>query len=154
MQKTSAGILMYRKRSNLLEVLLIHPGGPYFMGKDHGAWSIPKGEINEGEHPQNAARREFLEETGCVAQGELLPLGQIRQKGGKVVLAWALESDCNAETIWSNTFALEWPPNSGRVQDFPEVDRAGWYTIEEAVDKINAAQVPLLETLQRIAMQK
>jgi predicted NUDIX family NTP pyrophosphohydrolase len=154
MQKTSAGILMYRKKNNVLEVLLIHPGGPYFRNKDNGTWSIPKGDIDTGEDPLAAAKRELQEETGCAAQGEFITLGQIRQKGGKVVLAWAVEGDCNADTITSNTFSLEWPPGSGRRQDFPEADRAAWFMMSEAVRRINAAQAPLLhELFQLIASQ-
>jgi predicted NUDIX family NTP pyrophosphohydrolase len=155
MLKTSAGILMYRRINNVLEVFLIHPGGPYFRNKDNGAWSIPKGEINEGEDPLAAARREFQEETGCRAEGQFLPLGQVRQKGGKVVFAWAVEGSCRAESITSNEFTLEWPPGSGRMQKFPEADRAGWFMVAEAVQKINVGQAPVLDRLLlRVASQK
>jgi predicted NUDIX family NTP pyrophosphohydrolase len=148
MRKTSAGILLYRKNKEMLEVFLVHPGGPFFRKKDAGAWSVPKGEIDEGEDPLTAARREFREETGCLARGSFLPLGAIRQKSGKVVLSWAVEGDCDADSIASNTFALEWPPNSGKMQEFPEVDRAAWFSMQEARHKINPAQIALLEELQ------
>ena len=151
MQKTSAGILMYRNRVSL-EVLLIHPGGPYFRNKDDGYWSIPKGEIDEGEDGFAAARREFEEETGCRPEGEFRQLGKVRQKSGKVVLAWSVKGDCDEAKVVSNVFRLEWPPHSGRIQDFPEVDRAGWFTIEAARKKINPAQVPLLEELSRLIL--
>lgn len=147
MQKTSAGILMYRINNNAPEVLLVHPGGPFFRKKDAGAWSIPKGEIHEGEDPLAAGRREFEEETGCRPEGSFLPLSPIKQKNGKIVLSWAVEGDCDAESIKSNTFSMEWPPKSGRMKEFPEVDRAAWLTIEEARRKINPAQAALLDEL-------
>jgi predicted NUDIX family NTP pyrophosphohydrolase len=147
MPKTSAGILLYRRKDNELRVFLVHPGGPFFAKKDEGAWSVPKGELNEGEDALAAARREFLEETGCGAEGTFIPLSPITQKGGKIVLAWAVEGDCDADAIRSNTFALEWPPKSGRVRDFPEVDRAGWFTVGEAKKKINPAQAALVDEL-------
>lgn len=146
-QKISAGILMYRKGKNGIEVFLAHPGGPFFKKKDAGAWSIPKGEIGEGEDPLGAAKREFEEETGCRPEGPLLPLTPVEQKSGKIVLSWAVEGDCDADSITSNTFSLEWPPKSGRMQEFPEVDRAAWFTIGEARQKINPAQAPLLDEL-------
>jgi predicted NUDIX family NTP pyrophosphohydrolase len=148
MSKTSAGILLYRRKDNELRVFLVHPGGPFFAKKDEGAWSVPKGELNEGEDALAAARREFLEETGCGAEGTFIPLSSITQKGGKIVLAWAVEGDCDADAIRSNTFALEWPPKSGRVRDFPEVDRAGWFTVGEAKKKINPAQAALVDELE------
>ncbi len=147
MPKTSAGILMYRKSHAGTEVFLIHPGGPFFKNKDEAAWSIPKGEIDEGEDPLAAAKREFEEETGCRPVGIFQPLTQIKQKSGKIVLSWAVEGDCDADTIKSNKFKLEWPPKSGRYQEFPEVDRAAWFSLDEARRKINAAQVALLEEL-------
>jgi len=147
MAKTSAGILLYRRKDNVLRVFLIHPGGPFFANKDEGAWSVPKGELDEGEDALAAALREFGEETGCKAEGDFIPLSSIKQKGGKTVLAWAVEGDCDAASIKSNTFALEWPPKSGRVQDFPEVDRAGWFTVDEAKKKINPAQAALVDEL-------
>ena len=148
MPKTSAGILLYRRKDGQLQFFLIHPGGPFFATKDEGAWSIPKGEIDEGEDPLAAGRREFKEETGCSLDGGFLPLTPVTQKGGKTVLAWAIEGDCDAGAIRSNTFKLEWPPRSGTVQEFPEVDRAGWFPIDEAKRKINPAQAALLEELR------
>lgn len=147
MPKTSAGILLYRKRKGTLEVLLIHPGGPYFKNRDEGAWSIPKGEIDEGEEPLAAAKREFQEEIGCRVNGRFLPLTAIQQKSGKMVISWAVEGDCEAESISSNSFTLEWPPKSGRMRQFPEADRAAWFTLEEAKRKIIAAQSVLLDEL-------
>jgi predicted NUDIX family NTP pyrophosphohydrolase len=134
----------------VLQIFLIHPGGPFFAKKDAGAWSIPKGEIGEGEEPLAAARREFEEETGCRPEGDVLPLTPIKQRGGKTVLAWAVEGDCDPGTIKSNTFTVEWPPKLGRIQEFPEVDRAGWFTVEEAEQKINPAQIALVEELLSI----
>ncbi len=150
MAKTSAGILLYRRKDNVLRVFLVHPGGPFFVNKDEGAWSVPKGELEEGEDPLAAARREFEEETGCALVGTFVPLTPIKQKGGKIVLAWAMEGDCDAEAIKSNTFALEWPPRSGKVQDFPEVDQAGWFTVDEAKKKINSAQAALVDELNML----
>jgi predicted NUDIX family NTP pyrophosphohydrolase len=145
MTMTSAGLLLYKKVQGVFQVFLVHPGGPFFAKKDGGAWSIPKGEIDEGEDPLAAAIREFEEETGCRPEGRFLPLSPVKQKSGKTVLAWAVEGDCDAGTIKSNTFSLEWPPRSGRTQEFPEIDRAGWFTIEEAKRKINPAQAALLD---------
>ncbi len=150
MPKTSAGILMYRRGVTGLEFFLIHPGGPFFINKDAGAWSIPKGEIDEGEDSLAAAKREFLEETGCRPEGNFIPLGKVKQKSGKIVLCWAVEGDCSAETIVSNLFTLEWPPKSGRIRQFPEADRAGWFGLETAREKINQAQAGLLDELVTI----
>ncbi len=147
MPKTSAGILMYRKPDAVTEVFLVHPGGPFFINKDEGAWSIPKGEIDEGEDPLAAAIREFEEETGCRPEGPFLPLTPVKQKGGKIVLSWAAEGGCDASSIKSNTFSLEWPPKSGRVREFPEVDKAAWFSLGAAKIKINPAQVVLLDEL-------
>jgi predicted NUDIX family NTP pyrophosphohydrolase len=147
MLKTSAGILLYKKVQGVLQVFLVHPGGPYFARKDEGAWSIPKGEIDEGEGPLAAALREFEEETGCRPEGGFLPLSPVKQKGGKTVLSWSVEGGCDAGAIRSNTFTIEWPPGSGRMQEYPEVDRAGWFTVEEAKRKINPAQAALLDEL-------
>lgn len=147
MSKASAGILMYRTGDGEIEVFLIHPGGPYFKNKDEGAWSIPKGEIDEGEDPLAAARREFEEETGCRAEGEFYPLHEVRQKSGKRVLSWAVEGSCAADALVSNTFELEWPPRSGRMQEFPEADRAAWFPLSIAEKKINSAQAMLLSEL-------
>lgn len=148
MAKLSAGLLLYRRRGEWLEVFLVHPGGPFWKNKDAGAWSLPKGEYEPDEDAMDAARREFREETGFEAPGgEWMPLGEIRQASGKVVTAWAAEGDCAAEEIWSNTFAMEWPPRSGRRQEFPEVDRAGWFSLAEARTKMVAGQVEFLDRL-------
>jgi predicted NUDIX family NTP pyrophosphohydrolase len=149
MAKHSAGLLLYRRRQGVLEVLLVHPGGPFWVGKDEGAWSIPKGEYPPDEDPLTAACREFKEETGCVADAAVIPLGSLKQPSGKIIQAWALEGDCDAEAIRSNTFSLEWPPHSGLRQDFPEVDRAAWFTLTAARDKILKGQVGFLEELER-----
>lgn len=152
MPKESAGILWYRRRGEGLEVLLVHPGGPYWAKKDDGAWSIPKGELDAGEEPLAAAQREFEEETGLRisevrSSGDFLALGSIRQPGGKVVHAWAAAGDCDPETIRSNTFSIEWPPRSGMRQDFPEVDRAAWLGLDDARRKILRGQAELLDRL-------
>ncbi|MBW1991485.1 MAG: NUDIX domain-containing protein [Deltaproteobacteria bacterium] len=147
MPKQSAGLLLYRWREGRLEVFLVHPGGPFWRRKEAGAWSIPKGELSPGEDPLAAARREFAEETGFSVQGEFVPLAPVTQAGGKVVHAWAVEGELDPEKIKSNTFILEWPPGSGREQEFPEVDRVAWFGLEEARDKINPAQRRLLEEL-------
>ena len=144
----SAGILLYRRAPAGLEVLLVHPGGPYWASKDAGAWTIPKGEIEPGEDPLAAARRELAEETGIVAEPPFTALAPVRQKAGKQVTAFACEGDCDAGAIRSNVFSMEWPPRSGQMREFPEVDRAAWYPLAEARRKINAAQVALLEELQ------
>jgi predicted NUDIX family NTP pyrophosphohydrolase len=144
----SAGVLLYR-RTPALEVLLVHPGGPFFARKDAGAWSIPKGELEPGEDPEARARIEFAEETGTALPGDVpvRALGEIKQKGGKVVHAFAAEGDLDADAIVSNTFELQWPPRSGRRQTFPEVDRAAWFRLDEARERINPAQVELLDRL-------
>ncbi|HEX8798776.1 MAG TPA: NUDIX domain-containing protein [Terriglobales bacterium] len=150
MPKVSAGLLMYRiNRGDRLEVLLVHPGGPFWAKKDHGAWTIPKGEIVPGEDLLATASREFEEELGFAPQGKLLSLGMVSQKGGKKVHAWAFEGDCNPAALKSNSFTIEWPPSSGRMQEFPEVDRAQFFGMDEAKKKINPAQVELLLTLER-----
>jgi len=138
---------MYRRSGGTLEVLLVHPGGPFWMKKDAGAWSIPKGEYEAGEEALAAAAREFQEETGLVARGPYTPLTPIRQQGGKVVEAWAFEGDCDAESLKSTTFSLEWPRGSGRRQEFPEVDRAGWFDLDSAREKLLSAQGELLDRL-------
>lgn len=148
MPKTSAGLLLFRETSGRLEVLLVHPGGPFWSRKDEGAWSIPKGEFEKGEDPLAAARREFEEETGASASGEAIPLGQIRQSGGKAVQAWAVRGDFDPALLRSNTFLLEWPPKSGRMQEFPEVDRAGWFPVPVAKGKILKSQAAFLDRLQ------
>ena len=147
MASKSAGILAFRVNAKKLEVLLVHPGGPFWRNKDLGAWSIPKGEYGPGEEAQTAARREFHEELGIEVTETLLPLGDVRQKGGKVVTAFAVEVDIDVDTIQSNTFELEWPPRSGRRQTFPEVDRAVWFDLATAGVKINEAQRMLLDRL-------
>jgi predicted NUDIX family NTP pyrophosphohydrolase len=151
MAKRSAGILMYRRRDGELQVLLGHPGGPFWAKKDAGAWSIPKGEIDAGEDPLAAAKREFTEETGLRPDGELVALTPIRQKGGKVVLAWAIEGDCDARAIESNVFSMEWPPKSGKMAEFPEIDRAEWFSLDEARRRINPGQLPFIEELQEVS---
>lgn len=140
----SAGLLVYRRRGANIEVLLVHPGGPYWRSKDLGAWTIPKGEVDAGEDLLAAARREFLEETGFALPGEPFALAPVRQRSGKLVHAWALEGDLDAAAIVSNTFEMQWPPRSGALQAFPEVDRAAWFDLEEAARRILPAQQPLL----------
>ena len=147
---SSAGLLLFRRHAGRLEVLLVHPGGPYWAKKDDGAWSIPKGEGSPGEDPRTTALREFREELGAPTPGDptdLIDLGAIRQKAGKQVAAWALEGDLDCETLRSNTFEMEWPPRSGRRRSFPEVDRAEWFDLATAARKINAAQADLLTRL-------
>ena len=147
--RKSAGLLLFRQAGDDLQVLLVHPGGPFWAKRDHGAWSIPKGECEEGEDPRSAAWREFGEELGSPApEGDALELGEVRQKAGKTVLSWAIAGDLDAEQITSNTFTMEWPPRSGRSQAFPEVDRAGWFSLAEARDRINPAQAALLDRLR------
>jgi predicted NUDIX family NTP pyrophosphohydrolase len=138
---------MFRRKDGALEVLLVHPGGPFWAKKDLGAWSIPKGELGEGEDALAAAQREFEEETGIAPSGPFHPLGSIKQKAGKVVHAWAFEGDCATETIQSNTIKVEWPRSSGQFREFPEVDRAEWFRVEAARTRINPAQVALLDHL-------
>jgi predicted NUDIX family NTP pyrophosphohydrolase len=147
MASKSAGILAFRRNADRLEVLLVHPGGPFWRTKDLGAWSIPKGEFGRDEEAETAARREFREELGIEMTEALLPLGDVRQKGGKVVTAFAVEADIDVRNIQSNTFELEWPPRSGRRQTFPEVDRAEWFDLAAAGVKINEAQRTLLDRL-------
>jgi predicted NUDIX family NTP pyrophosphohydrolase len=146
MKKRSAGILLFRRRQEL-EVFLVHPGGPFGVGKDAGAWSIPKGEYGEDEEPLAAAKREFQEETGVAISGNFLPLGQVTQLGGKVVTAWALEHDLDPELIKSNSFEMEWPPRSGKMQEFPEVDYGGWFSIPIAATKLLKRQEGFLARL-------
>ena len=148
MAKKSAGILLFCERSNRLKVLLVHPGGPFWSKKDDGAWTIPKGEVNDGEAPLAAALREFKEETGVELSGDAFALEPVRQSGGKLVYAFAFEDDIDVSNVKSNTFVLEWPPKSGKQQEFPEIDEARWFTLEEAETKINKAQVTLLHDLR------
>jgi predicted NUDIX family NTP pyrophosphohydrolase len=148
--RISAGILVFRAGADGLEVLLAHPGGPFWAQKDAGAWSIPKGEPEPGEELLDAARRELAEETGCTVAGEPLALGALRQPSGKVVHAWAVRGDFDCTRLRSSTFTLEWPPRSGRAQEFPEVDRAAWFTLPEARTKILRGQAGFLERLERL----
>jgi predicted NUDIX family NTP pyrophosphohydrolase len=149
MPKTSAGLLLYRVRRDALEFLLVHPGGPFWKNKDAGAWTIPKGEIDDNEDPLTAAIREFEEELGFKPTGPFVELTPVKQKGGKIVHAWAFAGDCDPNVIKSNTFSMEWPPKSGKQAEFPEVDRAEFFNVEAAKTKINPGQIPLLEELQR-----
>lgn len=150
MPRQSAGILLYRLSNQEPEVFLVHPGGPYFAGKDVGAWSIPKGEYTDGEEPLAAAKREFAEETGQVVAGTFIPLPAIKQKGGKVVQAWAVEGDIDHTTVVSNTFRMEYPYKSGKWISVPEVDQAAWFDLETAKIKINTAQAAFVEALKSI----
>ena len=147
MPKQSAGLLLYRRNDHGLEVFLVHPGGPYWSKKDHGAWSIPKGEYTDSEEPLAAAQREFKEETGFTVDGVFVALGSIRQTGGKVVSVWALEGDCDPEKLVSNFCELEWPPRSGRTIEIPEVDRGSWFSLNEAHARILPGQSPMLARL-------
>lgn len=149
MAKNSAGLLLYRKAGGSLEVFLVHPGGPFWAKKEEGAWSIPKGEFREGEEALEAAKREFKEETGFAVSGVFEALEPVKQPGGKIVYAWAVEGDINASVIRSNNFSMEWPPRSKKTQEFPEVDRGGWFDLTEARKKIVKGQLPLLEQFQR-----
>ena len=148
MQKKSAGILLYRIHNNLPEVLLVHPGGPYWSKKDLGVWSIPKGEFDSDENPLDAAKREVEEETGLKVQGEFVELTPVKQKGGKVIYAWAVQGNLNATEIKSNTFEIEWPPKSGNKKAFPEIDKATWFNMDEAKKKIIQGQVQLILELE------
>jgi predicted NUDIX family NTP pyrophosphohydrolase len=150
MAKLSAGLLLYRRRPAGVEVFLVHPGGPFWARKDAGAWSIPKGEPAPGEDLLDCARREFREETGFDLDGAFAPLPPARQAGGKLVHGWAVEGDCDAAAVTSNSFSLEWPPRSGRRQDFPEIDRAQWFGLAAAREKLNRGQLPLLDALERL----
>ena len=145
--KYSAGVLLWRRQGTVIQVLLGHPGGPFWQRKDAGAWSIPKGEYESGEDPQAAALRELEEETGVRLEGELTPLGEVKQSGGKLVRVWARDQDCDAAKLRSNTFNMEWPPGSGKQRDFPEIDRFGWFSLEEARIKLVKGQVVFLDRL-------
>jgi predicted NUDIX family NTP pyrophosphohydrolase len=149
-QKTSAGLLMYRSKPSGLEVFLVHPGGPFWAKKDLGAWSIPKGEPEPDEAPLRAAIREFEEETGIKPSGAFLELRPIRQKAGKTVLAWAFEGDADHQSIRSNSFRIEWPPKSGIWREFPEIDQAAWFSLPQARARINPGQLDLLDQLERL----
>lgn len=150
MAKHSAGVLLFRRRGNAVEVFLVHPGGPFWAQKDAGAWSIPKGEVAPEEDLLTRAKLEFAEETGFAVTGDLRPLAPVKQAGGKSVHAWAVEGDVDAAAIRSNSFALEWPPRSGRIREFPEVDRAAWFDVETARRKINPGQRPLIDALEQL----
>ena len=154
MARTSAGLLLYRWREGRLEVFLVHPGGPFWARKDQGAWSIPKGEFTPGEDPLLAARREVEEETGLVPDGAFMALSPLRQAGGKIVHAFALEADCDPGAIRSNRFTIEWPPRSGARREFPEVDRAAWFALAEAKRKILKSQLGLLAQLAELQSRR
>jgi predicted NUDIX family NTP pyrophosphohydrolase len=145
MAKQSAGLLLYRRRNDCLQVLLVHPGGPFWQNRDEGAWSIPKGEFATDEDPLTAAKREFHEEIGLTATGDFEPLQPIKQRGGKMVHAWLVECDIDLSAFKSNRFMMEWPPRSGKLAEFPEVDRAEWFTMAAAREKILESQRPLLD---------
>jgi len=147
MAKISAGILLYRKRPEGVQVMLVHPGGPFWMKKDEGVWSIPKGLADDGEDLLVAAKREFFEETGATVAGEFVDLGAHRQPGGKTVFVWSCEGDFEPGQLKSNTFTMEWPPRSGKTAQFPEVDRAGWYSLDEALRKVTKGQRPTIAAL-------
>ncbi|MEO7119771.1 MAG: NUDIX domain-containing protein [Ginsengibacter sp.] len=151
-KKQSAGLLVYKKSKNKLEVFLVHPGGPFWKNKDAGAWSIPKGEFENDEMPLTAAIREFKEEIGKTIQGKFTELNPIEQKSGKKVYAWAVEENIDASNFVSNTFGMEWPPHSGKIQSFPEVDKCAWFLISDAREKINIAQVAFLTELENKLM--
>jgi predicted NUDIX family NTP pyrophosphohydrolase len=154
MAKQSAGILLYRLKNKKPEVFLCHPGGPFYKSKDLGAWTIPKGEFEPGEEALDAAKREFQEETGQEITGEFVPLKAIKYKSGKMVYCWTVEGDIDAGQIQCNLFSLEWPPKSGKYIDVPEIDRAAWFTIEQAQEKILPAQAPLLDDLLKTVLGK
>ncbi|HYE40592.1 MAG TPA: NUDIX domain-containing protein [Ramlibacter sp.] len=145
----SAGLLMFRRRAGGTEVLLAHPGGPFWSRRDEAAWTLPKGEIAPQEEPLAAALREFAEETGFASAPPFIPLGELRQKSGKRISAWAFEGDADPARLQSNAFEMEWPPRSGRLQSFPEVDRVRWFGLAEARRKLIAGQVPFIDTLER-----
>ncbi|MBV4356973.1 NUDIX domain-containing protein [Pinibacter aurantiacus] len=148
MAKQSAGLLVFRKKKNELQFFLVHPGGPFFARKDAGAWSIPKGEFDDTEDALTAAKREFKEETGFTMEGKFISLTPVKLKSGKHVHAWAVEGDVDETALVSNTFEIEWPPKSGKQKTFPEIDKAGWFNLQEAREKINSAQVALLEEVE------
>lgn len=153
MTQESAGVLMYRRHGGQLQVLLAHPGGPFWRTRDEGAWTIPKGALSTGESAEDAARREFEEEMGTPVRGALQPLPRIRQRGGKWVQAFAMEGDFDVSALRSNVFTAEWPPRSGRIREFPEVDRAAWFDLATARQKILPAQAVLLDHLLALRMQ-
>jgi predicted NUDIX family NTP pyrophosphohydrolase len=146
-KKQSAGILLYRMKKNRLEIFLVHPGGPFFANKDAGSWSVPKGEFGENEDPLEVAKKEFEEETGQQIKGDFFALSPIKQKGGKTVFAWAVEGEADETKMISNTFTIEWPPRSGKMKEFPEVDKGEWFDTATAKEKINSSQAALIEEL-------
>jgi predicted NUDIX family NTP pyrophosphohydrolase len=146
--KTSAGVVVFRRGRQGVEVFLVHPGGPFWAKKDNGAWSIPKGELSSGEDSLEAARREFSEETGCDVQGEFISLNAVKQPSGKLIVAWAVEGDLDADAVKSNRFSMEWPPGSGRQEQFPEIDRAEWFPIDLARKKLLKGQLPFLDQIE------
>lgn len=148
MSQKSAGIVLYRIQKSSIEVFLVHPGGPYWAKKDDGAWSIPKGEFDENEEPLAAAKREFQEETGIQLSGEFIQLNPVKQKGGKMVYAWAVKGDIDPAKVKSNSFEIEWPPRSGKMKSFPEIDKAAWFPLSEAQKKIIEAQSALIKELE------
>jgi predicted NUDIX family NTP pyrophosphohydrolase len=154
MTKVSAGVLLYRRRGGELEVLLVHLGGPFWAKKDAGAWFVPKGEVHPGEEELAAARREFAEETGLSADWELMELGSVRHKSGKKVSAWAMEGDCDPSSLRSNTFEMEWPPKSGKKKEFPEIDRAGFFGVQAAREKMHPSEFPFVERLAALVAGK
>lgn len=151
MPRKSAGLLMYRVRDGAIEVLLVHPGGPYWLRKDAGAWFIPKGEIAPGEDEAAAAIREFTEETGLKPHGPFLALGAVRHKSGKAVTAWAFEGDCDPSKLTSNTFSMEWPPHSGKQRDFPEIDRAAFFTLRAAEERMHPVEFEFVSRLKSLS---
>lgn len=155
MPKKSAGILLYRVHNQIPQVLLVHPGGPWWAKKDLGAWSIPKGEFEDGENPLDAAKRELEEETGIKVEGPLIELTPVKLRGSKLVFAWAAKGEVDPANISSNEFEMEWPPKSGKKQSFPEIDQAAWFSPREAKNKINGGQVPLIEEWeQKLAIRQ
>lgn len=152
--KRSAGLLLYRRGKGRTEVFLVHPGGPFWKNKDEGAWSIPKGELESDEEPLDAAKREFHEETGFTASGEFAPLQPVRQPSGKIIHAWALEADLDADAVQGNSFSMKWPGGSGQMVQVPEIDRAAWFTIQAARRKLVKGQRPLLDQLQKAVLTR
>jgi predicted NUDIX family NTP pyrophosphohydrolase len=150
----SAGLLMFRRRDGIVEVLLAHPGGPFWSRRDDAAWTLPKGEIAEAEEPLAAAQREFAEETGFASQPPYYPLGELKQKSGKRISAWAFEGDADPALLVSNEFEMEWPPRSGRTRRFPEIDRVGWFGLEAARAKLIAGQAPFIDQLEALLQGK
>jgi len=148
MPRISAGILLYRRHAGELQVLLVHPGGPFWANKDEGAWTIPKGEVADGEELLQTALREFEEETGVKPIGKLTPLMPVKQKAGKIVHAWAMEGDLDVSAVKSNSFKMEWPPKSGKYAEFPEIDRAEFFDVPRAMKKINPAQIAFIDELK------